>query len=80
VTQCTNEILAASLAMIRDAERWRSMRRRLLAASIVSGRHDSGAEHHSPIDDACTEAYWDRLADHALALDAAARTGEPSGQ
>jgi hypothetical protein len=56
----------------RDAARWRSMRRRLIAASIASGRHDSGAEHHCPIGEACTSAYWDRLADHAIAMDEAA--------
>lgn len=58
--------------LLRDAWRWRAMRHRLTAASIVSGRHNSGQEHHCPIDEACTDAYWDKLADRALAMDKAA--------
>jgi hypothetical protein len=49
-----------------DARRWRWARDNLLSMSFQSGPHKSSAESHSPIGDANTSAYWDRVADAAI--------------
>ena len=53
-------------AEIIDARRWRWARANLLSMSFQSGPHKSSTESHSPIGDANTSAYWDRVADAAI--------------